>query len=188
MAGKLRLAMLWLLCIVTRVCCQLTVHKKVRVYEGQNVTLQCMSLGNDLKLGRTSRIFWHIQGMTPEEYLNRRFWSKMGVVTIRSNIGFADRLEVLGQQLVIKDVRVSDAGNYTCSSEETTQLVVCEADDVNITPRMDIMPRMIALGVFLLIIVAMAIITCLSVLRIRRKAFKIKYSVDSNSSNYVSVG
>ncbi|XP_077383954.1 uncharacterized protein LOC144022753 isoform X2 [Festucalex cinctus] len=180
MAGKLSPPMLWLLCIVTR---------------GQNVTLVCLPpidyVDYDYLDLEKTRILWRIKGTTQdEEYLIMGFVSEETVVKVKSNIDFADRLTVTQERLVIKDVRVSDAGNYTCNVRglfaETTELVVYdtteEVDDVEMTSWMDIMPpaRIIALVIFLLIIVVMATATCLSVLKIRRKTFEVKYSVDSS--------
>ncbi|KAM6936549.1 nectin-4-like [Lycodopsis pacificus] len=145
-------------------------------YRGDNVTLPCQAITRPKD--RIVQVQWQLE--QPDG-------KKISIVTsglygvLASESFLKERVKIEERSLIIRDVVMSDAGSYICSVvafpsgalEGTTNLHVQErvSDGLPIIPgAMLILPRMIAAGVFLLIVVTMLATTYAIIIRIRRKA------------------
>ncbi|XP_031709417.1 nectin-4-like isoform X1 [Anarrhichthys ocellatus] len=148
---------------------------KVTGYLGHDVTLPCQAITRPED--RIHQVRWELEQPDGKKiniiYSNSRF----GVLV--PELFLKERVEIKEQSLIIRDVEMRDAGSYICSVsvfprgsfEGTTNLHVQErlSDGLTIIPgEMLILPRMIAAGVFLLIVVTMLATTYSIIIRIRR--------------------
>ncbi|XP_030248458.1 myelin protein P0-like isoform X2 [Sparus aurata] len=153
------------------------VPPEVTRYVGHDVTLPCHFIQgqNDSKI---TQVQWALKPPEGEEIIIIAFSSTYGVDVPETFL--KGRVEIEEPSLIIRDVEKADAGSYTCSIttfpsgsfEGTTNLVVQEQMPV----QMPMLPRMIAVGVFVLIVLTMFTTTYFIIARIRREA-SVKDSV-----------
>ncbi|XP_047455051.1 nectin-4-like [Mugil cephalus] len=171
------LLMLNLICVALPVleAQRIKVLPEVTGYLGEDVTLPC-----NFTQGQTLNSITHVQWnvLSSDRYRTTLivFNSAYGLVIHESPL--KGRLEIEGESLIIKSVEKTDAGSYVCiisafpsgSYEGTTKLIVQERA-LTLTEKkeqMVILPKMIAAGVFLLVVVAMLATTHVIIIRMRR--------------------
>ncbi|XP_036931702.1 nectin-1-like [Acanthopagrus latus] len=151
------------------------VPSAVTGYVGHDVTLPCDFIPGQKK-SKITQVQWALKPPGGEEIIIIVFSYTLGVSTQETFL--KGRVEIKEQSLIIKNVKKGDAGLYTCSIatfpsgsfEGTTNLVVQEQTPVWM------LPRMIAVGVFVLIVLTMFTTTYFIIARIRREA-SVKDSV-----------
>ncbi|KAM8733905.1 nectin-1-like isoform 2-T3 [Acanthopagrus schlegelii] len=151
------------------------VPSEVTGYVGHDVTLPCDFIPGQ-KESKITQVQWVLKPPGGEEIIIIVFSYMLGVSTHETFL--KGRVEIKEQSLIIKNVKKEDAGSYTCSIatfpsgsfERSTNLVVQEQTPVWM------LPRMIAVGVFVLIVLTMFTTTYCIIARIRREA-SVKDSV-----------
>ncbi|KAK9514044.1 hypothetical protein VZT92_027534 [Zoarces viviparus] len=160
----------WLIYIMIPV---LGAQVKVTGYLGDEVTLPCQAITRPED--KIVQVQWELEPPDGKKITIIVSTSQYGVNVSESFL--EERVEIDERSLIIRDVEMSDAGSYICSVtvfpsgsiEGTTNLHV--QDGLTIIPgAMWILPRMIAAGVFVLIVVTMFATTYSIIIRIRRKA------------------
>nr|XP_057909110.1 uncharacterized protein LOC131105228 isoform X2 [Doryrhamphus excisus] len=169
MEDKATPAILWYIYMFICVpSCLSAADFQVRTSTGQDVTLSCGTYRKNLLLPWNC-ISWYLVKADGVAAPLISYDCKVNEVHVHDS-QLMGRIELAGQDLIIKDTRASDAGNYTCfisfflgdlRHKTTTNLVVHVFTDWTL--------RMIALGGFLLIIVGMAATTYVIILRKRRE-------------------
>ncbi|KAI3360546.1 hypothetical protein L3Q82_002421 [Scortum barcoo] len=153
------------------------VRPEVTGYVGRDVTLPCQFI-TGIKNATITQIMWEYEPPEGEKIIIVVSHVQFGVNA--SDTFLKDRLEISSEYLTIRDVEMRDAGSYTCSIvtfpdgsfEGIIKLVVQE----EISMLMMMLPRMIAVGVFVLTVVTMFVTTHFIIIRTRREAL-VKYHV-----------
>ncbi|GLD65310.1 nectin-3-like protein isoform X1 [Lates japonicus] len=147
---------------------QLNVKPKATGYLGHDVILPCQFIQGP-ENAVVTQVQWDL--LEPEGKRVTIIFSNSYFGVNIPDSPLKGRVEIKEQSLIIKDVKMADAGSYTCSVttfpsgsfDGTTKLVVKEK-----TVQMHTLPRLIAAGVFVLIVVTMAVTTYIIIIRMRR--------------------
>ncbi|XP_049903025.1 nectin-2-like isoform X2 [Epinephelus moara] len=145
---------------------EVKVWPEVTEYLGHDVTLPCTFIPGPQDAGIT-QVQWELKPPEGEIIILIVLNVNFGVIV--PNTSLKGRVELEEQSLIIRDVQMTDAGPYTCSIttfpsgtfEGTTNLVVQGGKPI--------LPRMIAAGVFVLIVVTILVTTYFIIIRIRRE-------------------
>ncbi|XP_049438476.1 nectin-1-like isoform X4 [Epinephelus fuscoguttatus] len=145
---------------------EVKVSSTVTGYLGHDVTLPCTFI-QGAQHADITQVQWELKPPEGENIVLIVFNVNFGVSVY--NTFLKDRVELEEQSLIVRDVQMTDAGSYTCSIatfpsgsfEGTTNLVVQGGKTI--------LPRMIAAGVFVLIVSTMLVTTYFIIIRIRRE-------------------
>ncbi|XP_050931986.1 nectin-3-like protein [Lates calcarifer] len=163
---------------------QVNVKPEATGYLGHDITLPCQFIQGPENANIT-QVQWDL--LEPEG-------KRVTIIVSNSQFGvniydspLKGRVEIKEQSLIIKDVEMADAGSYMCtfttfpsgSFEGTTKLVVKEK-----TVQMHTLPRLIAAGVFVLIVVTMAVTTYIIIIRMRRGS-SVRHCITSDTGGPV---
>ncbi|XP_061920337.1 immunoglobulin superfamily member [Entelurus aequoreus] len=166
------MAFLW--CIYIFVCvpsCLSVAEFQVSAYVGQDVVLSCgVSEEPSVNCFYFFRIRWYLEDTNGDSF-PLVIHGSINEVHANPSLVLEGRVEAACQYLIIRDIRVSDAGKYSCechTCQSTTHLVVHYS-----TPWI---PKLVTLGVFMLIVAVMAAVTYVIIRRTRREAI-VKYDV-----------
>ncbi|XP_041650403.1 nectin-2-like [Cheilinus undulatus] len=153
---------------------QIQVLPEVTGYVGHAVTLPCQFIRTHQEV-KVTLVEWRLKQQEEEDSTSIVFFLSEEKVFV-SDTFLKDRVNISEQSLIIKDVQMRDAGLYTCiistfpygSLEGTTRLVVQEPT-LKVRGQM-LLIKLIAFGVFVLIIVTMATTTYCTIIKIRSVA------------------
>ncbi|XP_075965364.1 nectin-4-like [Anarhichas minor] len=153
---------------------------KVTGYLGDDVTLPCQAITRPED--RIHQVRWELEPPDGKKiniiYSNSRF----GVTVAESFL--KERVKIKEQSLIIRDVEMRDAGTYICSIAVFPRGSFEGTTNLHVQGAMLILPRMIAAGVFVLIVVTMLVTTYSIIIRIRRKAL-VRHRVCTDAGDLV---